>query len=129
MIMMIEGTLFLLLLIFTAAHATKAFPLPGYTFIYPRWSEIAEPATVVGAVDDSKKCSPTNYVQGGMWWAFLFVAIVLIALTGLLAGLTLSVMSVDLAKLTVLNETGDAKQKCVLFCTIKSYSCDCAELN
>ncbi|MCJ1464658.1 hypothetical protein MMC07_003271 [Pseudocyphellaria aurata] len=63
------------------------------------------------AVVDSEKCSPINYVRGGMWWAFLFVAIVLIALTGLLAGLTLSVMSVDRAKLKVLNETGDSKQK------------------
>lgn len=110
-----EESLILLLLIFSAAHTTEASPLPGYTaFLFPRWPEIGEPANVVEAAGNGKKCSQIQSVQGGMWWAFLFVAIVLIALTGLLAGLTLAVMSVDLAKLKVWTEIGEAKQKCVL---------------
>lgn len=102
--MMNEDLLILLLLILTIARATEASPLPGYT----------DPATVVGAIGDGKRCGPINYVQGGMWWGYLFVTIVLVALTGLLAGLTLAVMSVDLARLKVWTEVGEAKQKCVL---------------
>lgn len=110
---MMDGDLRIPLLIFITARATEAFPLLGYTtFLYPRRLEIAEPATAVGAVGDGKKCSPI--LQGGKWWAMLFVAIVLIALTGLFAGLTLAVMSVDLARLKVWTEIGEAKQKCVL---------------
>lgn len=102
--MMNEDLLILLLLILTTSRATEAFPLPGFT----------DPAATVGAVGDSKRCGPIDYVQGGVWWGYLFVAIVLVALTGLLAGLTLAVMSVDLARLKVWTEIGEAKQKCVL---------------
>lgn len=114
-VMMHGDSLILLLRIFIIAYAIEASPLPSYTiFLHPRWLEIAESAAIVGAAGDGKKCSSKEPVQGGLWWAFLFVVIALIALTGLLAGLTLAVMSVDLARLKVWTEIGDAKQKFVL---------------
>ena len=110
----INEELLILLLILSVAHTTEASPLLGYTaFLFPRRPAIGESANVVEAAGNGKICSQIESVQGGMWWAFFFVAIILIALTGLFAGLTLAVMSVDLAKLKVWTEIGQAKQKCV----------------
>lgn len=111
--MMHWDLLILLLRVCTTVHATKAWSLPACTiFLYLRWLEIAESATIDEAPGDGKKCGSIEYVQGEMRQTFLFIAIVLVALTGLLAGLALVMMRVDLARLNIWTEIGEAKQKC-----------------
>ena len=48
---------------------------------------------------------------GAEWWGMGVLAIVLIILTGLLAGLTLGVMSVDLTRLRVWSNTGSEDRR------------------
>ncbi len=59
-------------------------------------------------------CGPT-VVQWRAWiWNLMFLVTVgLVLLTGLLAGLTLAVLSVDLPRLTVWTRTGSSKRRFV----------------
>ena len=49
--------------------------------------------------------------RGGTWWALAFCALLLIILTGFLAGLSLAVMSIDLLRLKVWTRAGSLKQR------------------
>ena len=48
---------------------------------------------------------------GAAWWGMGVLALILILVTGLLAGLTLGVMSVDLTRLRVWNRTGNRERR------------------
>ncbi|KAI9793583.1 MAG: hypothetical protein M1833_000728 [Piccolia ochrophora] len=49
--------------------------------------------------------------SGGKWWGMGGLAIILVVLTGLMSGLTLGIMSLDLTYLRVLEQSQDEKQR------------------
>ena len=61
----------------------------------------------------SPPTGPTRF-HGAAWYGFAALALFLILITGLLAGLTLAVMSVDMTRLRVWTRTGSPKRQLVL---------------
>lgn len=110
--MLIKGLLFFLHFIIIEINYAECSPLySGLPSIFPRLSGTTRPAVTLERAIDAEVCALTKQYVGATWWLGLFFALVLIVLTGLLAGLTLAVMSVDLAKLRVLTRTGTAKRR------------------
>ena len=64
--------------------------------------------------------SEPNKCQGSCWSLWM-AAIILILLTGILAGLTLAVMSTDVTRLRVWMNTGGQKQRSVLDLCLSGY--------
>ena len=64
---------------------------------------------------------PTRF-HGAAWYGFAALALLLILMTGLLAGLTLAVMSVDMTRLRVWTRTGGPKRQLVLQNLIVSWN-------
>ncbi|MCJ1435711.1 hypothetical protein MMC27_005086 [Xylographa pallens] len=58
----------------------------------------------------SPPIGPTHF-HGAAWYGFAALALLLILITGLLAGLTLAVMSVDMTRLRVWTRTGSPKRQ------------------
>ncbi|MCJ1384247.1 hypothetical protein MMC17_007363 [Xylographa soralifera] len=58
----------------------------------------------------SPPTGPTRF-HGAAWYGFAALALLLILMTGLLAGLTLAVMSVDMTRLRVWTRTGSPKRQ------------------
>ena len=69
--------------------------------------------------EDALSTTPTSQAQPNghdtAWYAVAALALLLILMTGLLAGLTLAVMSVDMTRLRVWTRTGSLKRQLVLF--------------
>ena len=59
----------------------------------------------------SPSCHASRILTGGEWWAMGVGAVVIILLTGLLAGLTLGVMSMDTLRLKVWTRTGSKERR------------------
>lgn len=107
------GPLIVFLSIVIGVLHIESFPLhSSLPSISTRWLETTQPIVTFQAPNGTDKCTGTKEYRGASWWLGLFLALVLIALTGLLAGLTLAVMSVDLAKLKMLTRTGTVKRRC-----------------
>lgn len=80
--------------------------------ISPRWGRISNAAEVSRA--GFFPCIPGEPSTGLMFAAECILAIILVILMGVLAGLGLAVRSVDLTKLLVWTKTGGKKQRFVL---------------
>ena len=122
--MIVQGRpLILFLSVIIGISHGESSPLPSSPpSIRARWPETAQPIVTLLTANGTDKCSMTKEYIGASWWLGLFLALVLILLTGLLAGLTLAVMSVDLAKLKMLTRTGTAKRRCIGFPNIPCYN-------
>ncbi len=100
------------LIVHSSLVGLQSKPLPGdlrYRRIRACESFLAERAP------DFPTCPYQMEPYGGWRWGFhCLFAILLVLLTGILAGLTLAVMSVDVTRLRVWMNTGGEKQRFVL---------------
>lgn len=99
-------------------RVSSALPVPEIDmFIYSSSMEVIESTLAAGAkpfqIRQSNCDVPKHFTPLRMAGDYLG-AITLILLTGILAGLTLAVMSVDLARLVVWTKTGKERQRFVL---------------
>lgn len=75
--------------------------------------ELALPTASASAAPATPSPSEPVRLTGSAWFAAGLLAIVLILLTGLLAGLTMGVMSVDMTRLRVWTRTGSEERRSV----------------
>ena len=91
----------------------QSFPVPGRAGSHQyREQSLNKIVPVAGAPPLTIGCKdlPKKYT-GAKWWGECIFAGVLVLLTGLLAGLTLAVMSVEMTRLRVWMKTGGRKKR------------------
>jgi hypothetical protein len=103
-------------IVFFVVHSSllglESKPLPG-DLRYPRVR--ASESFLAERAQDFPTCPYQMEPYRGWRWGFhCLFAILLVLLTGILAGLTLAVMSVDVTRLRVWMNTGGEKQRFVL---------------
>lgn len=76
-----------------------------------------------GTTANTSICKYPALWAGKYWWAMGSVALLLIALYGLLAFVTWGVMSVDLPRLMVWNRTGDEQRRYLIMCFQAAEQC------
>ena len=75
------------------------------------YSHVGRPQVWRGTSANTSICRDTALWTGKWWWAMGSVALMLVALYGLLAFVMWGMMSVDLARLMVWNRTGDERRR------------------
>lgn len=106
---------FIFTTVITLIQGCQSSPLPGSTWSLSQADiENTESIAASRALVRSQDCGLSDQYTGWRWWFHVFIAVVLVMLTGVLAGLTLAVMTVDVTRLWVYTKTGEEKQRFVL---------------
>ena len=102
----------------SASCVTLLIPilLSASAFTYPlpfEYLPLPEPMLhpTTRGVTKSLPCTAPVIFEGALWWGMGTLAIIIILSTGLLAGLTLGVMSIDSTRLRVWSNTGAPERR------------------
>ena len=99
-------------MVYAVLISVRSTPLPERLPCPEIWASNSFPSASTSNPSD---CSnPPKELLGWQWGMGCLFAVVLVLLTGALAGLTLAVMSVDVTRLRVWHNTGGERQRFVL---------------
>ena len=96
---------------FPLAYSRRGLSLPEGRSSATGYSPVGHTQVWGGTPANTAICRHPSLWTGKLWWIMGSVAVILIALYGLLAFVLWGIMSVDLPRLTVWNRTGDERRR------------------
>lgn len=97
--------------VFPLAYSRRGLSLPENRSSATGYSPVGRPQIWGGTPANTAICRYPSLWTGKWWWVMGSVALILIALYGLLAFVLWGIMSVDLPRLMVWNRTGDEQRR------------------
>ena len=97
--------------VFSLAYSRRG-PSPSYhRSLAARYSPVGRPQVWGGTPANTSICRNPALWTGKLWWTMGSIALLLLALYGLLAFVMWGIMSVDLARLMIWNRTGNERRR------------------
>lgn len=96
---------------FPLAYSRRGLSPPDHRSLAARYSTFDRPQVWGGTPANTSICRNPALWTGKTWWTMGSIALVLLALYGLLAFVIAGIMNVDLPRLMVWNRTGDEQRR------------------